>query len=163
MIFSCPQTAQQVTLSLTHSLITHSLITDTPFDFDIKERSQRLVTFETFDHSDEIVFIFASLHRICVILLYCIFVLFYIASLLSSLLLFISRFLTLSNAFYILLSATRTQEVDSTNYSQNKQPKCLSSVAGPERKQTNSNMIKVLKFFKVQTLKYNIYAGGSGA
>ncbi len=87
-----------------------------------------------------IVFIFASLHGICVILLYCIFVLFYIALLLSSLLLFISQFLTLSSAFYIFLSATRTQEVDSTNYSQNKQPKCLSSVAGPEKKQTNSNM-----------------------
>ena len=64
-----------------------------------------------------IVSIFASLHRICVILLYCIFVLFYIALLLSSLLLFISRFLTLSSAFNIFLSATRTQEVDSTDYS----------------------------------------------
>ena len=65
----------------------------------------------------------ASLHRIFVILLYCIFVLFNFASLLSCvcpkpLLLFISRFWKLSNAFYIYISATRTQEVDSTYYFQ---------------------------------------------
>ena len=34
-----------------------------------------------------------------------------------------------------------TSDISSTNYFQNKQPKCLSSVEGPERKQTNSNMI----------------------
>ena len=48
LLFSCPQTAQQDCMSLGWSGTTK-----TPFDFDIKERSQRLVIFETFDQSDE--------------------------------------------------------------------------------------------------------------
>ena len=42
-------------------------------------------------------------------------------------------FLTFSNAFWYFVSATRTQEVDSTNWKEIKsQRKCLSSVSGPE-------------------------------
>ena len=47
------------------------------------------------------------------------------------------------------MSTTRTEEVDSTNYSTNKQSQTfLSSVAGPELKQTNSNIIMIRIYFK---------------
>ena len=52
LIFNCPADSSigespKATLSLTHSL------SEPPFDFDIKDQSQRLVTFETFDQSNE--------------------------------------------------------------------------------------------------------------
>ena len=48
--FQLSRTAQQVTLSLTHSL-SHSL-TEPLLIFDIKEQSQTLLTFETFGQRD---------------------------------------------------------------------------------------------------------------